>query len=197
MSTVEHGNPAQRGRAARSLVPIVALLAVMWLAEIADTLLPLRLDAFGIRPRTAEGLTGIPAAPLLHRGFGHLVANTVPFAVLGALVALEGRRAFWRTTAVVVIVGGLGTWLLGAPRTVVVGASGLVFGYLSYLLARAWFSRRLAHVALAGVVALVYGGLLLGVLPGAPGVSWQGHLAGAVAGVLAARLGHRRPQRTG
>lgn len=196
MSAVERPNPPQRARGSGWLLPVVALLAVMWLAEIADALLPLRLDAYGIRPRTAEGLTGIPAAPLLHRGFGHLVANTVPFAVLGALVALEGRRAFWRTTATVVVVGGLGTWLLGAPRTVVIGASGVVFGYLTYVLARAWFSRRFSHIALAAVVTLLYGGLLLGVLPGTPGVSWQGHLAGAGAGVLAARLGHTRPRRT-
>jgi membrane associated rhomboid family serine protease len=164
----------------------------MWAVEILDAVLPARLDAYGIRPRDPEGLAGIPAAPFLHGGFGHLMANTAPFLVLGALVAFEGRRAFWRTTAVVVLIGGLGTWLLGAPHSVVVGASGVVFGYFAYVLARAWWSRRLAHMGVAVLVLLLYGGLLLGVLPGTPGVSWQGHLAGAAAGVVAARLGHGR-----
>ncbi|CAN5342520.1 hypothetical protein BH20ACT5_BH20ACT5_12410 [soil metagenome] len=166
----------------------------MWVLEIIDAVSRANLDSYGIRPRSADGLTGIVLAPLLHAGFGHLLANTVPFFVLGVLVAAEGHRRFWRTTAVVVALGGLGTWLLGDPSTVVIGASSLVFGYLTYLLARAFWSRRPTYALIAVLVLVLYGGLLLGVLPGTPGVSWQGHLSGALAGVVAARLGHgRRP----
>lgn len=170
------------------------LLGTMWVLEIADALLRPSLDVYGIRPRDTEGLLGILASPLLHVGFGHLLANTVPFVVLGALVAAEGLRRFWQTTGIIVGAGGLGTWLIGVPGTVVVGASGVVFGYLTYVIARAFFARRLVDVLVAAVVVAIYGTLLFGVLPGAPGVSWQAHLMGALAGVLAARLLHVRRQ---
>lgn len=180
------------------MVPILWVLGLMWLVEVADAVLPANLDAYGIRPRSADGLTGVALAPLLHVGFGHLLANTVPFLVLGVLVAADGSRVFWRATAVVVLLGGLGAWLIGDPGTVIVGASSLVFGYLTFLLARAFWARRPAYAVVAVLVLFLYGGLLLGVLPGTPGVSWQGHLTGALAGVVAARLlhGQRRPAPT-
>jgi membrane associated rhomboid family serine protease len=170
------------------LAPVLWLLAAMWVAEILDAVLPLDLDAYGIRPQDTDGLAGIVLSPFLHAGFGHLLANTVPFFILGALVAADGRARFWRATVIIAVLGGLGTWLIGAPQTIVVGASGVVFGYLTYLLARAYYVRRALDVVIALVVLLVYGGLLLGVLPGVPGVSWQAHLMGAVAGVVAARV---------
>lgn len=183
--------PARRDRGSR-LLPVGVLVLLMWLIELVDILVPAQLDYLGIRPRDPEGLLGIPAAPLLHAGLAHLLANTVPFLVLGALVAIEGRATFWRVTLVVVALGGLGTWLVSPAHSVVVGASGVVFGYLTYVVARAWFSRRLWHVAVAVLVVLLYGGLAFGVLPGRPGVSWQGHLMGALAGIVAARWLHVR-----
>lgn len=191
MATSDPTPPVQRHWIG-STAPILWLLGLMWLLEIVDAVLPANLDGYGIRPRSAEGLTGIALAPLLHAGFGHLLANTVPFFVLGLLVAADGGRTFWRTTAIVVLLGGLGAWLIGNPGTVIVGASSLVFGYLTYLLGRAFWARRPAYAVVALLVLLVYGGLLLGVLPGTPGVSWQGHLTGALAGVAAARLAHGR-----
>lgn len=176
------------------LAPVLWLLAAMWVAEILDAVLPLDLDTYGIRPQDTDGLAGIVLSPFLHAGFGHLLANTVPFFILGALVAADGRARFWQATVIIAVLGGLGTWLIGAPQTIVVGASGVVFGYLTYLLARAYYVRRALDVVIALVVLLVYGGLLLGVLPGVPGVSWQAHLMGAVAGVAAARVLRTRPQ---
>ena len=165
---------------------IAGFVALLWVAEVVDTLLGNSLDDEGIRPGSTDGLVGIVFAPLLHAGFGHLVANTVPLLVLGFLVLLSGFARGLLVTAVVWVVGGLGTWLLGGAGTVHLGASGLVFGWLAFLLVRGFFSRRPAEILVGVGVLLVYGGLLLGVLPGTPGVSWQGHLFGAVGGVLAA-----------
>lgn len=168
--------------------PVFGLLLMMWVLEFADALLPGQLDFFGIRPRSLGGLTGIVAAPLLHVGFGHLMANTVPFLVLGCLVALGGAWRFWQVTGIVTLLGGLGVWLLGTPGTVTVGASGLIFGYLSYLLVFGARTRNLLDITIAVLVALVYGGMLAGALPWmvGNGVSWLGHLCGAAAGVVAA-----------
>src|SRR4051794_33307259 len=114
---------------------LLTLLGIMWALEILDVL-PIYLDRFGIEPRTAHGLIGIFAAPFLHAGFRHLLANTVPFFVLGGMVLLGGRTLFWAVTMFVTIVGGLGVWLFAWPHTIHIGASGLIFGYLGFLLAR-------------------------------------------------------------
>ena len=170
------------------------LIALMWLSEIVDSAAGHRLDQYGIEPRDDDGLIGIPAAPFLHAGFGHLIANTVPFLVLGAVIALSGLRLVLLVTLVVALVSGLGTWLLAPSGTLHVGASGVVFGYAAYLIARGLFDRRWYYLVTGLVVALVQGGsLLLGLLP-RDGISWQGHLFGALGGLLAARLLARRPK---
>ena len=175
---------------------MAAFVGLLWLLEIADTLLANRLDSYGIRPLVDEGLIGIAFAPLLHVGFGHLISNTLPLLVLGYLIAVSGVRTWVKVTAIVWIVGGLGTWLTGGPGTIHLGASVLVFGWLSYLLVVGFLTRRPMQIAIGVVVFLLYGGALLGVLPGQPGVSWQGHLFGAIGGVIAARsVASSRPKR--
>lgn len=183
-----------RGERQQALVLVAAMVAVMWVLESVDQLADGRLDTYGIEPRDTDGLVGILTAPFLHVGFGHLVANTVPFVVLGAAIALSGMARVLAVTALVVVIGGLGTWLIAPADTEHLGASGLVFGYATYLIARGIFSRRLVHLAVGLVVAGVYGTtLLLGLLP-EEGVSWQGHLFGAVGGVIAARILDARPR---
>jgi len=173
----------------RGLILVAAMVALMWIVEVVD-LVAGDLDAAGIRPRDPDGLAGVALAPFLHGGFGHLLANTVPFLVLGASVALGGLARVAAVTAVVAVVGGLGTWLIGPAGTVHIGASGLVFGFATYLVARGVFSRRPLHLAVGVLVIALYGSTLaLGFLP-APGVSWQGHVFGAVGGVVAARALH-------
>ncbi|HLR95258.1 MAG TPA: rhomboid family intramembrane serine protease [Jiangellaceae bacterium] len=167
------------------VVPVVALLAVMWASEIADTIVPVDFDQFGIQPRTDNGLVGVLLAPLLHGGFGHLVANTGAFLVLGATVAWTTRR-FWVVTITVAVLGGLATWLTAPGASVHIGASGLVYGYAAFLVGWGIWARKVSAVIIAALVVLVYGGLALGVLPGQPGVSWQGHLFGALAGLFVA-----------
>lgn len=161
-------------------------VAVLWVAEIVDTVLGNRLDAEGIRPGNPDGLSGIAFAPLLHGGFGHLVANSVPLLVLGFLILLSGIARWVAVTTLVWIVAGVGTWFFGGVGTIHIGASGLVFGWLTYLILRGFVTRRPGQILVGVAVLLLYGGALWGVLPGQPGVSWQGHLFGAVGGVLAA-----------
>jgi membrane associated rhomboid family serine protease len=188
-------SPNQADSRKAGLVAVVVLLGVMWVAEAVDVLLGGRLDRLGVEPRQVDGLTGVVLAPFLHGGFGHLIANTVPFLVLGALVALSGLARLLLVTAIVTVVSGLGTWLVAPGNTLHIGASGVVFGFAAYLVARGVFDRRLHYIATGVIVALLYGTtLLLGLVP-RPGVSWQGHLFGAVGGLLAARLLAQRPRR--
>ncbi len=177
----------------QGLVVLVALIAVTWVVEIIDWIVPGRwLDSFGIRPRTLSGLMGIAFAPFLHGGLAHLMANTVPFLTLGFLVMLRGMGAFIGVSLLIIVLGGLGVWLLAPGNTIHIGASGLIFGYIGYLLARGYFERSFGSLAIAAIVALVYGGALWGVLPTDPRISWQGHLFGFLAGVATAGL--LRPQ---
>jgi len=176
------------GAVRRSLLPVGVLIAAMWLLEIVDLTTGGRLDSLGIEPRDADGLTGVVAAPFLHVGFGHLLANTTGLVVLGGLLALSTSR-FWLVCAVVTVVGGFAVWLVGPGGTVHIGASGLVYGIAAFLVARGFFERRIVTGAIAVLVALLYGGLVLGVLPNQPGVSWQSHLFGALAGIAVAWSG--------
>ncbi|WP_136035444.1 rhomboid family intramembrane serine protease, partial [Microbacterium sp. K35] len=174
----------------------VLLLAVMWLVQFADAVLPGSFTGFGLRSWDLSGLSGIILAPLLHASWAHLIANSVPFLVLGCLVAVEGARRFWAVTVIVAVVGGVGTWLVNAPGTLTVGASGLVFGYFGYVVMRVFAPGRVAHRILYAVIAVVvigvYGGTMLaGVIGVADGVSWQGHLFGAIGGGVAALIGRR------
>jgi membrane associated rhomboid family serine protease len=178
--------------------PVVALVAIMWAAELVDAVLPYDADQLGIESRSISGLLGIPLAPFLHGGFGHLMANTLPFVVLGLLVSWRAGSAFWPVVITVVVGSGLGVWLLGPANTVTLGASSLVFGFLTYLIAAGFRTRHWIDVVVGIAVVIVYGSLLWGALPFfvAPGVSWLGHLCGAASGVLAAFLFAERPTPT-
>lgn len=176
--------PARPGHAA---MIIAAFTGLLYLIEAADTVLGGALDDGGVEPRTLDGLDGVLWAPLLHFGWEHLVANTIPVLVLGFLVLAGGLAQFVAVTAVVWIVAGAGTWLVGAPGTHL-GASVLVFGWMLFLLVRGFYARSAGQITLAVMLFLVWGGMLWGVLPTTPGVSWEGHLFGALGGLLAARL---------
>ncbi|MBD0266898.1 MAG: rhomboid family intramembrane serine protease [Cyanobacteria bacterium Co-bin8] len=165
------------------------IVLVLWGVYLANLLLFSRqLINLGIMPRSAVGLRGIVFAPLLHDSPSHLIANTVPLITLGWLTLLRGLREFWLTTALVMLTAGLGTWLLGAPTSVHIGASGVIFGYFGFLLLRGYFERSVGAISLSLLVGLLYGGLIGGVLPGSSGVSWESHLFGFLGGAIAARL---------
>ncbi|NED97543.1 rhomboid family intramembrane serine protease [Phytoactinopolyspora alkaliphila] len=167
------------------------MIALMWGQEIVDQLPGVDLDQYGIRPRSAEGLAGIVSAPFLHGGFDHLIANTGAFLVLGSLIALTTRK-FWPVTIGVALLGGLGTWLVAAANTNHIGASGLVYGFAAFLVAWGVLTRRLLSLVVSILVVVMYGGIVVGVLPGQPGISWQGHLFGALAGVVMAFVLRRK-----
>ncbi|AFZ14284.1 Peptidase S54, rhomboid domain protein [Crinalium epipsammum PCC 9333] len=168
-------------------------IAIMWILEIIDLFfLRGRLNAYGIRPHTIIGLRGILFAPFLHGGLGHLIANTIPFLTLGWLIMLRETSDFFIVTAITTLVSGLGVWLFGNPYSVHIGASGVVFGYLGFLLLRGYFERSFIAIALSLIVGFFYGGVIWGILPTQRGISWEGHLFGFIGGVLAARLLSRR-----
>lgn len=170
------------------------LVAALWLIELVDWIAPgSPLDRFGIHPRTWVGLRNIPFAPFLHVGFGHLAANTIPLVVLGLLVLLQaGKRGFVIVTVCGALVSGLGVWLFGGANTVHLGASGVIFACFGFLIAAAWWERSVRSLLIALAVVVVYGGMVVGVLPGQQGISWLAHLFGLLGGLGAAWLLHGR-----
>jgi membrane associated rhomboid family serine protease len=181
------------GAAARTLrgqlIILGAFVVIIWLVELVDAIIfDGSLDSYGVKPRSVDGLRGILFMPFLHRGFGHLLANTIPIIILGWLVMVRGTADIFIVAAITMLVAGLGIWLFGATNSVHVGASGLVFGFFGFLMARAFFERSPAAIAVAIVVFIFYGGIIWGVLPGQDGISWLGHLFGFIGGVVAAYL---------
>ncbi|MDY6940402.1 MAG: rhomboid family intramembrane serine protease [Cyanobacteriota bacterium] len=171
---------------------LLGFVAIMWIVEIADfVIFRGGLNRLGILPRHEIGLRGILFMPFLHGNFRHLIANTVPFVTLGWLVMARDIWDFWVTTAIVVLVGGAGVWLFGS-QAYHIGASGLIFGYLGFLLLRGVFERSFAGVFLSVVVGALYGSLIWGVVPGQRGISWEAHLFGLLSGILAAYFMSRK-----
>jgi membrane associated rhomboid family serine protease len=170
------------------LLLVGAMAAVMWVVEVIDQVSGGDLEQYGIKPHEGDGLVGIVTAPFLHAGWGHLIGNTVPFLVLGATIALSGLVRVASTTAIVALVAGVGVWVFAPSHTDHIGASGIVFGYAAYLIARGIFSRNLLHLGAGVFVIAVYGSTLLFGLAPRDGISWQGHLFGAIGGVVAARV---------
>src|SRR5690625_1653699 len=199
MGELGRTEPARRtmsGPLAR-LIPVVSVLALMWAIEIIDAVPSVDLDQYGVRPRSSEGLIGVVTMPFLHGGFGHLIANSGAFLVLGSLIALTTQR-FWLAMVSIAVIGGLGTWLIAQPHSIHIGASGVVYGFAAFLVTWGIRTRKILDILVAVGVIVVYGGLVIGVLPGQPGISWQGHLCGAIAGVLVAwwAAGRRRAPAT-
>lgn len=162
-------------------------LAVFWVVFVVNALLGGSLLGLGIVPRTAIGLRGILFAPFLHASLNHVVANSIPFLALGWMVMLRDERHFLPVTLAGILGSGLMAWLLGAPGSVHIGASGVIFGYLGFLMLSGWYTRSFGSILLSLIVTALWGSLVLGVLPGAPGVSWQAHTGGFLGGVFAAR----------
>ncbi len=163
-------------------------VGLMWALEILDIFLGGALNQFGIRPHSLVGLRGILFAPFLHGSLLHLITNTIPFLVLGWFVMLRRTGDFFTVTAIVMLISGLGTWLFAPAYTLHIGASGVVFGYLGFLLFRGYFERSFGSILTSVLVGMLYGGAIWGVLPGQIGISWQGHLFGFIGGIVAARL---------
>jgi membrane associated rhomboid family serine protease len=176
-----------RRRLLKQGIILGTVVGFLWLLEIVDALLLHgMLDGFGIAPRSLLSLPAVLLAPLLHAGFGHLLANTIPFIVLGWLVMWRRTSDLFVVALASAVASGLGVWLFGGANTIHLGISGVIFGFLGYLLARGYYERSMGAIGLAVVAFFLYGGILWGVLPLQQGVSWQGHLFGFVGGVVAA-----------
>jgi membrane associated rhomboid family serine protease len=187
-------SPEARDRI-RGLTLVIAMVALMWVLEAVDAL-GAHLDNDGIHPRDVGWLPGIAFAPFLHAGWGHLIGNTIPFLILGFMIALGGLARTAAVTVIVVLVAGFGTWLIGPAHTNHIGASGVVFGFATYLVARGIFSRRPLHLVVGLGVLAIYGTTLAFALVPTPGISWQGHLFGAIGGIVAAWAIHAATRRT-
>ena len=172
----------------RRAAALAAFVALLWAVQVVNWIVGYGLNpAFGLIPRQPGGLDGIIAMPLLHGSFGHLMANTPPLMVMGSLLVATTTRALLPLNAVVIGLGGGLVWLFGGSA-IHIGASGLVFGWFGFLVVRGLVDRSLITLGAALVVGVLFGSILWGVLPGQPGVSWEAHLFGAIAGAAAALL---------
>jgi membrane associated rhomboid family serine protease len=182
------------GRAKAAALLMAGWVALLWLLEVVDVSTGHALDGGGITPRRFDELPDILSAPFLHAGFGHLAGNTLPLLILGFVAALSGIRRFASVALTVILVSGLGVWLISPANTVTLGASGVVCGLFGYLLARGFVNRSPLDVVVGVIVAAVYGSILWGVLPTDSGISWQAHLFGLAGGVSAALAFRTKPR---
>jgi membrane associated rhomboid family serine protease len=163
-----------------------AIVAVMWVVELINTIDSNHLDRDGLYARSISRFWGILTSPFIHASFAHLIDNTIPFVFLGAIIALHGARRLALITGFIIVIGGLGTWLISPGGRPTIGCSGVVFGYAAYLLARGFFDRSLRELAVGFLVGAVWGVVLISSLVPHSGVSWEGHLCGGIAGVIVA-----------
>jgi membrane associated rhomboid family serine protease len=195
-TTPAPGQRDHRGQTrARGFALLLAIVSVMWLVEIVNSLDNGALDNDGLYARNVDRLWGVLTFPFIHASFTHLLDNTIPFLFLGAIIALRGAARLGFITAFVIVIGGLGTWLVSPAYPPTVGASGVVFGYAAYLLARGFFDRRLWEILVGVIVAVTWGAALLSSLVPQAHISWQAHLCGGIAGVLAAWIVSSRDRR--
>jgi membrane associated rhomboid family serine protease len=181
--------------AIQGITLLAAIVGVMWVVEIVNSIDSYKLDSNGLYPRNFGHIWGILTAPFLHASYQHLIDNTIPFVFMGLIIALRGAARLALVTGIIIVLGGLGTWLIAPAGAVTVGASGVVFGYAAYLLTRGLFDHSALEILTGAVVGAVWGGALLASLVPHYGVSWQAHLCGGIAGVIAAWL--LSDQRTG
>ena len=181
--------PAKKKSVLKEFKVLIVSLTIFWVIEILDFFVfKGSLDRYGIQPHNPVGLRGILFAPFLHGGFGHLIANTIPFIALGWLTMIQETSDFYIVSVLSALVGGIGVWLFGTPGSVHIGASILIYGFLGFLLLRGYFQKNAPSIILSIFVTIAYGGLIWGVFPANTGVSWQGHLFGFIGGALAAKL---------
>ena len=166
------------------LIPVY-FAAILWIVEAVNYMYGHKLSMFGIYPRTLKGLVGIPLSPFFHSGIIHLLLNTGPLIILGCFIIIYGRRIFLEVTFFIIVVGGAGVWIIGRS-SYHVGASGLIFGYFGYLVSRGIFNKKISSLIVSLITISIYGGLFWGLLPTLSRVSWEGHLCGLAAGILAA-----------
>ena len=185
-------------RQREGLVLLTAIVLLMWLMEAINSIDSNRLNHDGIYSRNVDRFWGILTAPFIHASFQHLIDNTIPFVFLGLIIAMHGAGRLLLVTGFIIVIGGLGTWVIGPGGTSTIGASGVVFGYATYLLTRGFFDRSIWELGVGMVVGVIWGAVLISSLVPHNGISWQAHLCGGIAGVIVAwrlsRLDQRRSE---
>lgn len=166
---------------------ILTFVICLWIVQVINAHYGNALNDYGIFPRRPDGIYGVLIWVFLHGNFQHLLMNTTPLLVLGYFVALRGAIIFLRASIMVTVLGGLGVWIFGRPA-LHIGASALVFGYFGFLIAMGLYEKSLGALLIAAITLFYYGGMIFGVLPSVSFISWEGHLFGLIAGVIAARI---------
>lgn len=179
------GRPAAE-RPREGLLLLTVIVGLMWLIETVNTIDSNGLNDDGLYARSVSRFWGIITSPFIHASFQHLFDNTVPLVFLGVIIALRGAARLALVTGFIIVIGGLGTWLIGPAGTSTIGASGVVFGYATYLLTRGFFDRNMVEIVVGVVVGVIWGAVLISSLVPQQGISWQAHLCGGIAGVLVA-----------
>lgn len=189
--------PVRRGQKQREGVTLlIGIVVFMWVVQVVNVIDSYHLRSDGIWARNLDRLWGILTAPFIHYNWPHLIGNTIPFLFMGLIIALAGAARLALVTGIVIVIGGLGTWLISPGSVSTIGASGVVFGYATYLLTRGFFNRSALELLTGLIVGVIWGGALLASIVPRAHVSWQGHVCGAIAGVVAASLLKRdRPAR--
>jgi membrane associated rhomboid family serine protease len=196
-AAAKFGSEAFYASLGRAFVTMCAVIPVLFLIEAIDQGIGSgTLDvAGGIIPHRINGLDGVLFSPFLHAGWDHLYGNAVPLILVGTFALAGGTRRFVYSTAVIMLISGLGVWFIGSPNSVVVGASGVIFGYLGLLFTRGFVERSWWNLGVAGFIGLLYWYQIYNVLPTDQPISWQGHLLGLLGGAVAAVLFRRRRRR--
>lgn len=167
----------------QNLVFLSPVIIILWLIQLFNWALSYRLNIMGIYPRTPQGLVGIVFSPFLHGSFNHVFFNSMILFVLANFVLLGGRTAFYQVSITIFLLGGFAVWLF-ARKAIHIGASGIVMGYLGYLLANSYYHTSSLTLILAFACIYFFGSLLAGLFPSSEGVSWEGHVFGFLAGIL-------------
>ena len=172
-------------KAKQFLLSPLILVGCIGLAYLANQIIPIEFNRFGIRPRNLSGLIGVPASIFLHANLNHLISNIIPLFIMGLLLRSFGNKAFFNITILLTLLSGSLTWLISSSG-LVIGASGLAFAYWSFLITNAIRRKTAIAIVVALATLLIYGGLIFSLASFQPGISWAGHFSGFVAGIIVA-----------
>jgi membrane associated rhomboid family serine protease len=169
---------------------VLFIVLILWIILCISFVFP--LQDYGIRPRTVSGLIGILFAPFIHASIDHLIANSISLLILGSIFLTMERKLSLVIVLHIIILGGLGTWLIGRASYTHIGASGVVYGILGYLVTMGIFVRNFKAILVSIIIFIMYGGAIWGIFPTSGFVSWESHLCGFIAGISTAKLYSRR-----
>lgn len=176
---------AEQKKILKSFISPVIFVALIWLVKIIEITVPVNLDKYGVLPRDVGGLTGIIATPLIHADFEHLISNSIPLLILGAGLVYFYKEIALKVFLLIYLLSGFWLWLIGR-ESYHIGASGVVYGLITFLFFSGIFRKHTGLMALSLVVVFLYGGLVWGIFPLFKQMSWEGHLCGSIAGMLLA-----------